>query len=187
MSKIINYSIILVVLAALIGSAAYFITMDDSDFVTELDGMNFVMTHFNGDDVEDRGHFTLSFEDGRLGAIICNSMGGDYHLDNGVLTVPELIQTLMYCEEIMDVENAFSTAVGNGAQITIENGYLTMSGDDNEFIFSLIEEMEEEAANEEEEIVYCTADAMMCPDGSYVGRVPPSCEFAACPGNDLVE
>jgi len=29
--------------------------------------------------------------------------------------------------------------------------------------------------------VMCTADAMECPDGSYVGRVAPSCEFAACP------
>ncbi len=27
----------------------------------------------------------------------------------------------------------------------------------------------------------CTADAMQCPDGSYVGRVAPRCEFAACP------
>ena len=31
------------------------------------------------------------------------------------------------------------------------------------------------------EQVFCTMDAMMCPDGSYVGRVPPSCNFAACP------
>ena len=27
----------------------------------------------------------------------------------------------------------------------------------------------------------CTLDAKMCPDGSYVGRVGPKCEFAACP------
>ena len=27
----------------------------------------------------------------------------------------------------------------------------------------------------------CTMDAMMCPDGSYVGRVPPDCDFAPCP------
>lgn len=27
----------------------------------------------------------------------------------------------------------------------------------------------------------CTAEAKICPDGSSVGRVPPSCEFAACP------
>lgn len=27
----------------------------------------------------------------------------------------------------------------------------------------------------------CTMDAMMCPDGTSVGRVGPNCEFAACP------
>lgn len=29
----------------------------------------------------------------------------------------------------------------------------------------------------------CTADAMECPDGSFVGRVPPYCHFAECPKN----
>jgi len=29
--------------------------------------------------------------------------------------------------------------------------------------------------------VYCAQDAMECPDGSYVGRAPPNCEFAQCP------
>ena len=33
----------------------------------------------------------------------------------------------------------------------------------------------------QEEQVYCTQDAKLCPDGSYVGRVAPKCEFAACP------
>ncbi len=28
----------------------------------------------------------------------------------------------------------------------------------------------------------CTMDAKMCPDGSYVGRTGPNCEFALCPG-----
>lgn len=28
----------------------------------------------------------------------------------------------------------------------------------------------------------CTAEAKVCPDGSSVGRVGPSCNFAACPG-----
>ncbi len=27
----------------------------------------------------------------------------------------------------------------------------------------------------------CPADAMICPDGTSVGRVGPTCEFAACP------
>lgn len=29
--------------------------------------------------------------------------------------------------------------------------------------------------------IACTLDAKLCPDGSYVGRVAPSCEFADCP------
>ncbi len=32
-----------------------------------------------------------------------------------------------------------------------------------------------------QEPVACTMDAMQCPDGSYVGRVAPSCQFAPCP------
>ncbi len=31
------------------------------------------------------------------------------------------------------------------------------------------------------EPVACTMDAMVCPDGSAVGRVGPNCEFAPCP------
>lgn len=34
-----------------------------------------------------------------------------------------------------------------------------------------------------DDMVFCTQDAMECPDGSFVGRVGPNCEFAACPGN----
>lgn len=30
--------------------------------------------------------------------------------------------------------------------------------------------------------VFCTMDVMQCPDGSYVGRQPPDCAFAPCPG-----
>lgn len=33
-----------------------------------------------------------------------------------------------------------------------------------------------------EEQTFCTQEAKQCPDGSYVGRVGPSCEFAPCPG-----
>lgn len=37
----------------------------------------------------------------------------------------------------------------------------------------------------EDEIVFCTMDAKMCPDGSYVGRDPENnCEFYDCPSED---
>jgi hypothetical protein len=32
-----------------------------------------------------------------------------------------------------------------------------------------------------EPVVFCTQDVKICPDGSFVGRVPPSCAFAPCP------
>lgn len=34
--------------------------------------------------------------------------------------------------------------------------------------------------------VMCPMDAMECPDGSYVGRTGPDCEFAACPSTPVV-
>lgn len=33
--------------------------------------------------------------------------------------------------------------------------------------------------------VYCTQDVKQCPDGSFVGRTGPNCEFAACPAQNL--
>jgi hypothetical protein len=32
-----------------------------------------------------------------------------------------------------------------------------------------------------EEIRSCTADVKECPDGSFVSRIPPNCDFQACP------
>lgn len=37
-----------------------------------------------------------------------------------------------------------------------------------------------------EETVICTMEVMQCPNGAYVGRVAPDCEFAACPILDLL-
>lgn len=35
--------------------------------------------------------------------------------------------------------------------------------------------------------VVCTMDVKQCPDGTYVGRVPPDCEFAPCSGELQIE
>lgn len=37
--------------------------------------------------------------------------------------------------------------------------------------------------NTSNEQVFCTMEAKLCSDGSYVGRVGPRCEFEACPGS----
>jgi len=41
--------------------------------------------------------------------------------------------------------------------------------------------------NQGEEGVVCTMDAKECPDGSYVGRTGPNCEFTACPATNVVD
>lgn len=35
--------------------------------------------------------------------------------------------------------------------------------------------------------IACTEEAKLCPDGSYVGRVSPGCEFSACPGMQKIK
>lgn len=37
------------------------------------------------------------------------------------------------------------------------------------------------------EQVYCTQEAKLCPDGSYVGRTGPKCEFTPCPEDALTK
>jgi hypothetical protein len=37
------------------------------------------------------------------------------------------------------------------------------------------------------EPVACTTDARLCSDGSYVARIPPKCDFAPCPKEDLIK
>ena len=36
-------------------------------------------------------------------------------------------------------------------------------------------------SNKQPEQIACTQDAKLCPDGSYVGRTGPNCEFSQCP------
>lgn len=38
----------------------------------------------------------------------------------------------------------------------------------------------------EQEAVFCTQEAKLCSDGSYVGRSGPKCEFSSCPKEDLI-
>lgn len=41
--------------------------------------------------------------------------------------------------------------------------------------------IETPVTNGDDEHVACTMDAKQCPDGSFVGRTGPNCEFAPCP------
>ena len=42
-------------------------------------------------------------------------------------------------------------------------------------------------ANPDEQYIFCTQEAKQCPDGSYVSRTGPNCEFTLCPSEALCE
>lgn len=48
-----------------------------------------------------------------------------------------------------------------------------------------VQNQEEVIPTPTEEIA-CTMEAKICPDGSSVGRVPPDCDFAACPNSETL-
>jgi len=38
-----------------------------------------------------------------------------------------------------------------------------------------------------EKKIVCTQEAKLCPDGSYVSRIPPKCDFAPCPATRTIK
>lgn len=53
-------------------------------------------------------------------------------------------------------------------------------------IVGLLAWQQYKALPQEPEQIACTMEAMICPDGSAVGRTGPNCEFAACPAPTTV-
>lgn len=52
-------------------------------------------------------------------------------------------------------------------------------------LFLVSKTQKEDQTQSEEDQVVCTMEAKLCPDGSYVGRVPPLCEFSPCPTSGI--
>lgn len=69
-----------------------------------------------------------------------------------------------------------------GACSTVNQNPVGQNPEGNNGNNQIVEETPGEVNPDEQ--VMCTMDARMCPDGSYVGRTGPNCEFAACPGED---
>lgn len=63
--------------------------------------------------------------------------------------------------------------------LTLSLGYI--AGKQNLSLFGLAPTPSPSPSSSPSPGVACTLDAKICPDGSSVGRTPPSCEFAPCP------
>lgn len=50
----------------------------------------------------------------------------------------------------------------------------------NTFLLTSSPEVRDQGKTDQNQNVFCTAEVIECPDGTYVGRVPPTCDFASC-------
>lgn len=97
----------------------------------------YMLVSYNGKAVTpDQYTFTLGMT--TLGARFCNSMGGTYELKNSIITAPQLISTMMFCEQpegLMDMETAFSALLSNGAEMTTSGDSLTLAGGNTTLVY----------------------------------------------------
>jgi len=97
----------------------------------------------------------------------CFGIFGHYLVANLIISMILMILGLIFAFTIGGL--ILSNTVKNG------NTYFERGEDGLSFEFGTIDEDEE---------IFCTQDAKLCPDGSYVSRIAPSCEFAACPNQN---
>jgi heat shock protein HslJ len=71
----------------------------------------------------------LTIEESRVGANVgCNGMGGDLQIKGGKLVVGGVVSTLMYCDGLMEQEDAVSKLLSANPEYRIEDGRLVLRG-----------------------------------------------------------
>lgn len=65
--------------------------------------------------------------------------------------------------------------------LVLGGGYILYSKSLNNPSPSIQPKALDKVKDRQEDAVFCTQDAKQCPDGSYVSRSGPKCEFAPCP------
>lgn len=99
----------------------------------------YTLVSYNGKQVSS-DQYTFTLGESTLGARFCNSMGGSYQIRNSIITAPEIISTMMFCEQpegLMDMETGFGAMLARGAEITIDGTMLTLRGDKTTFVYTL--------------------------------------------------
>lgn len=99
-----------------------------------------------------------------------------------VLLVAGLVFNLRSNDQTQSMEiNSFEDCVAAGNPVMESYPEQCKTPDGRHFTRVITEEPTPDYPSDDEEAVFCTMDAKVCPDGSSVGRIPPSCEFAPCP------
>ncbi len=105
-----------------------------------LSGSAWKLVGLNGSAPLEGTTLTLTFDKNTLGGNAgCNSFGGKYEVDGDILSITELVSTLMACAdtEVMDQESAYLNALGAAQTFSVKGTELRiLSADRVELVFS---------------------------------------------------
>lgn len=114
----------------------------DASQVTEKDlaGKKFVLAKVDGKQfMPDMGEQPfIQFDLGiQISGKACNNFRGKGSLVDNVLTMPNAASTMMMCGDakLNQYESDFHRLLREGAEVTLEDGELTLTGDDREFVY----------------------------------------------------
>lgn len=100
----------------------------------------------------------------------CNSMGGDYQLNDNVMTVGNVVSTMMLCHDLNEAEETLSGLMSNDSQLSLKEGTVPILTQliDNNATLVWQGQMTTEAKYGKGETVFWAVDhkAQPCPDGS---------------------
>lgn len=138
--------------ALLLGAVAFSACGQDSDNDSSGSGESlngeWIAVSGNTDGVDvvliDGYDVTLSVDGDEVrGRAACNSYQGTVDLGDGTITVAELMWTEMGCEPaVHETEQAFLGALGDAATYTVSEDTLTLTGTDDEWVFTRVESVE---------------------------------------------
>jgi heat shock protein HslJ len=97
----------------------------------------FLSTQVTGQTFVEGTRLTIVFDDGNLAAVAgCNNLIGAYEISDGVLEVDQLAQTLMACEEDLQRQDEWISALlTSGPSVSLDGDVLTIAGDDVTVVF----------------------------------------------------
>jgi heat shock protein HslJ len=95
---------------------------------SDLEGRTFLSTDITGSTLVPYSQVRLTFQDGSVGIQAgCNSMGGAYAIEDGVLQLDAMFSTEMACKEPLMAQDQWLSAFLDGASIALAGDTLTLS------------------------------------------------------------
>lgn len=113
-------------------------TVDAPD--PNLDGTSWYVLEINGEPLPEGIEITANFTDETIGGEApCNIYTAEYSQDGNQVSIGAPLMTQMYCDEenVMETEEAFTTALVSVRQLELEGNNLLMQDEDGEVILLL--------------------------------------------------